>query len=122
MKREQGFTVVEVVVAVLILTIGILALMSSSALVTRMIARGGRTAAMATFATQRLEQLRVLGCASQVGGTDTLWRGSTPIDVNTWRFVAAGANHWRIVMTETYVTQANAWRTDSSETEVSCLR
>ncbi|HEX2681591.1 MAG TPA: prepilin-type N-terminal cleavage/methylation domain-containing protein [Candidatus Dormibacteraeota bacterium] len=122
MQREQGFTVIEVVVAVLILTIGILALVSSSALVTRMIARGGRTAAMASFASQRLEQLRVTACASQAAGTDTLWRGSTPIDINTWRFVAAGANHWRIIMNESYVTAANTWRADSSETEISCLR
>ena len=121
MKREQGYTIVEVVVAIIILTIGILALASGSALVTRMISRGGRTAAMAAFAAQRLEQLRVTACTSQSTGADTLWRGSTPIDVNSWRFVQAGPNHWRIVMSESYITAPNVWRADSAETEVSCL-
>ena len=33
MKREQGFTIVEVIIAVLVLTIGILGLVTSAALV-----------------------------------------------------------------------------------------
>jgi len=40
MKREQGFTIVEVIVAILVLTVGLLALVTSAALVTRMIGRG----------------------------------------------------------------------------------
>jgi len=39
-QGSQGFTIVEVIIAIVVLTIGLLALMSSSALVTRMIARG----------------------------------------------------------------------------------
>lgn len=122
MNSARGFTIIEVVVAIVILTVGILALAAGSALVTRMIARGGRTAAMAQYAGQRLEQLRVTACTSQAAGADTLYRGSTAVDINSWRFVQPGPNHWQIVMTETYITAANTWRTDSSETEVSCLR
>lgn len=120
-QGTQGFTIVEVIIAIVVLTIGLLALMTSSALVTRMIARGERTAAMAAFASQRLERLRTTACASQAAGSDTLYRGSTAVDINSWRFVQPGANHWRIIMTATYLTQFNAWRTDSTETEVSCL-
>lgn len=119
-QGTQGFTIVEVIVAIVVLTIGLLALMTSSALVTRMIARGERTAAMAAFASQRLERLRTTACTSQPAGSDTLYRGSNPVAINSWRFVSPGANHWQIVLTENYLVY-NAWRRDSTETEVSCL-
>ena len=109
-------------VAVLVLTVGLLGLVANSAMVTRMVSGGQRTAAMATHASQRLEQLRVTACGAQTAGSDTLYRGSRPIGINTWRFVQPGANHWRIVMRATYLTQTGRWRTDSMETQVSCLR
>lgn len=58
MTNRQGFTVVEVLVAIMVLGVGILALVGSSMLVTRMIGEGKR----ATFATQiaqrRIELVR----------------------------------------------------------------
>jgi Tfp pilus assembly protein PilV len=122
MRGEQGFTVVEVVVAVLILTVGVLALAGGAALATRMIGRGQRAGAVTMFAAQRLEQLRATACTSQAAGSDTLWRGATAVDIHSWRFVQPGPNHWRIVLTANWLTQGNAWHTDSVETEVSCLR
>src|SRR5438128_1090206 len=50
MKREQGFTIVEVIIAIMVLTVGLLVLVNSSALVTRMIAQGQRSAVAATDA------------------------------------------------------------------------
>src|SRR5436309_15750077 len=88
MKREQGFTIVEVIVAILVLTVGLLALVTSAALVTRMIGRGQRLAVAAQYAQRRLEMLRVSGCKSQAGGCEVLMRGSAPLDSLTWRFVA----------------------------------
>ena len=122
MTRERGFTTVEAMVAVLVLTVGLLGLVGNSALVTRMVAGGQRTAAVATYASQRLEQLRTTACTAQTAGADTLYRGNTPIDINAWRFVQAGPSHWRIVLRATYLTQMGRWRTDSMETAVSCLR
>lgn len=128
MKREQGFTIVEVIIAVLVLTIGLLALVTSSALVTRMIARGQRSAVSSTFAAQRLERLRISGCRAPVGGSEVLYRGGVPVDSLTWRFIAApllqaGAAqvHYRVVVRSKYMTQIKKWRTDSMETELSCL-
>ena len=69
MKREQGFTIVEVIIAVLVLTIGILGLVTSAALVTRMIGRGQRSAVAAQYAQRRLEMLRASGCKSPACGT-----------------------------------------------------
>ena len=121
MKREGGFTLVEIIIAIIVLTVGLLALVTSSALVTRMIARGQRSAVSATFAAQRLEQLRVTGCASRTSGTDLLLRSGVPIDSASWRWVDAGNSHYRLILRHTYRTQQNAWRQDSLETEISCL-
>ena len=122
MTRERGFTTVEAMVAVLVLTVGLLGLVTNSAMVTRMVAGGRQTGAVAALAQQRLEQLRATGCAVQAAGADTLYHGGRPIDINTWRFVQPGPNRWRVVLRTTYLTQVGRWRTDSVETEVSCLR
>ena len=121
MKREQGFTIVEVIVAIMVLTVGLLALVTSAALVTRMIGRGQRSAVSAQYAQRRLEMLRVSGCKSQAGGSEVLMRGAVPLDSLTWSFVATSANHWQIVVRSNYQTALGKWRTDSTETEISCL-
>jgi prepilin-type N-terminal cleavage/methylation domain-containing protein len=121
MKREQGFTIVEVIVAIIVLTVGLLALVSSAALVTRMIGRGQRSAVAAQYAQRRLEMLRTTGCRSQVGGNEVLMRGGVPLDSLTWRFAATSANHWQIVVRSKYQTALGKWRTDSMETQISCL-
>jgi prepilin-type N-terminal cleavage/methylation domain-containing protein len=55
---ERGFTIVEVVVAVLVLSIGVTALVGTSALATRQIGRGRVVTIANQVATQRLEFLR----------------------------------------------------------------
>ena len=121
MKRERGFTLVEVIVAILVLTVGLLALVTSSALVTRMIARGQRSAVSSNYGAQQLEQLRVTGCAARVAGSDVMWRGDVPVDSISWRWVDAGNKQYRIVLRSTYITQPGQWRTDSTETQISCV-
>ncbi len=74
MKREQGFTIVEVLVAVLILSVGLLALASTAALVTRMIGQGDRYTEAATLASRRLEILRSQTCPNMANGSQTVGR------------------------------------------------
>src|SRR5438034_11390608 len=121
MKREEGFTIVEGSAASVVLTIGLLALVTSAALVTRMIGRGQRSAVAAQYAQRRLEMLRVTGCKSQAGGSEVMMRGSTPVDSLTWRFANTGPKHWQVVVRRTYPTALGKWRTDSTETQISCL-
>ena len=122
MKNERGFTIVEVIIAIIVLTVGLLGLVTTSALVTRMIARGQRSASGATFASKRLEQLRVTGCKSQAAGKDTLYtQNHQPVATNSWVFTNATNSHWTIVDTLKYQTSKGAWRTDILETQVSCL-
>jgi prepilin-type N-terminal cleavage/methylation domain-containing protein len=122
MKTERGFTIVEVIIAIIVFTVGLLGLVTTSALVTRMIGRGQRSANAATFASKRLELLRVTGCRSQAAGKDTLYtQTGTAVAINSWGFTNATNSHWAIVDTVKYQTSQGAWRTDIMETQVSCL-
>jgi len=126
MKREQGFTLVEVIIAILVLTVGLLGLVSSAALVTRMIGRGQRSAEAAQYGQRRLEMLRTSGCRSQAAGSEVLRRGSAPLDSISWTFTRwsipnSTSDHWQIVVRSKYQTALGKWRRDSTETEISCL-
>jgi prepilin-type N-terminal cleavage/methylation domain-containing protein len=57
-QRERGFTIIEVMLAVVLLTIGVMALVGSSALVTRMIGKGKESTLAVQVATARFEKLR----------------------------------------------------------------
>ena len=76
-KSERGFTIIEVLVAVVILGFGIVALVGSSGVVTRMIGQGKRTTNAANYAQVRLETMRqtALGatpvCTGLAGSTTT---------------------------------------------------
>lgn len=75
MQHRAGFTLVEVMVAIVLLGVGILALVSTFAQVTRMIGRGRMTAQAAEVALARLEVLRQqaladsVPCGGLAGGT-----------------------------------------------------
>src|SRR5256885_11261005 len=61
-KNRQGFTIIEIIIAIIVLTVGVLGLVTTAALVTRMIARGQRSATASAFAARRLERMRVAAC------------------------------------------------------------
>ncbi|HVH66949.1 MAG TPA: prepilin-type N-terminal cleavage/methylation domain-containing protein [Gemmatimonadales bacterium] len=121
-KQRGGFTLVEVVVAILVLAIGLLGLAGAAVLVSRMIAKGQRSAAQAAFAGRRLEMLRTTGCSAQDPGTDVLFHGSTPIDSIRWRFVDGGNGAWQLVVRSKYRADGSRWRSDSIQTAISCNR
>ncbi len=121
MNNRRGFTIVEVLISIIVLTVGLLGLVTTAALVTRMIARGQRSAVAAMFAAQRLERLRTRGCVNQAGGSDTLYRGSAWVAINSWTFTAAPQSTWRLQLVTTYKTIKNQTRSDTAETAVTCL-
>ena len=120
-KQEQGFTLVEVIIAVLVLTIGLLGLVGSAALVTRMIGRGHRSGVEVAFSQRRIEMLRSTACTNQATGTDVLMRGGVPVDSLSWQFVNRGNSTWQVIMTSKYQTDRGKWRSEISETEISCI-
>ena len=84
--HRRGFTLLEVLVALVLLSIGILGVAMSAALVSRMVGDGSRLTLAATIAITRLEQLRAIPCASATSGT-TITRGIE----ERWSVAAMGA-------------------------------
>jgi type II secretion system protein I len=89
-RNAQGFTIIEVLVAVMVLTVGVTALVGSAGIVTRMIGQGKRTTQATQRAERRLEILRQTAlsatpqCTGLTGGTATAagitetWTVTTP--------------------------------------------
>ena len=69
MKTRAGFTLIELMVAVMVFTVGVLAMMGSSALVMTMIGGSQRRTVATTVAEARLERLRAQSCAAHTNGS-----------------------------------------------------
>lgn len=121
-KGKRGFTIVEVIIAIIVLTVGVLGLVTTAALVTRMIGRGQRSATASAFASRRLERQRIAACipAQRVNGADTLYRGSQWVAFNIWSYTDGGNQNYRLKIVTTYRTIKNRVRTDSTETTIPC--
>lgn len=123
---ERGFTIVEVIIAIVVLTVGLLGLVTTAALVTRMIGQGQRSAVAATFASQRLERLRLTACdpVQRVDGSETLNRGGVAVATNAWRFtdvsVPGVSLAWKVMLSVTYTTVKDRKRTEYMETIILC--
>ena len=120
--NQRGFTIIEIIIAIIVLTVGLLGLVTTGALVTRMIARGQRSASAAAFASRRLERERPRACidAQRTPGSDTLYRGATWVAINRWAFTDAGNKNYRLKIVTTYKTIKNRVRSDPTETTIPC--
>lgn len=87
MRRRSGFTLIELVLALVLVAFGLLALVATSALVTREVGSAGTRVAAALAARNRAEWLVVTPCASLVGGAVTHPRG-----VREWWTVERNGN------------------------------
>jgi prepilin-type N-terminal cleavage/methylation domain-containing protein len=68
-RPRSGFTVMELLVAIVILSIGLLGLAATSGSVMRMIGGGGHQTVAANVALARFDQLRRLSCGRITGGS-----------------------------------------------------
>lgn len=121
-SSRSGFTIVEVLVAMMVMTIAVLALASSSGLVAKMIARGHNAEMASAFAMRRLEVLRMTGCTLRANGADTLFRGgSNWAAVNNWVWTDGGAKTFRVKITTSYRSSGGLTGTNISESSISCV-
>lgn len=68
MKERRGFTLIEVVVAIVLLAVGALALAGSAAITLRQMSDSSRSAAVASAARTRAETAFSESCAALSGG------------------------------------------------------
>jgi len=91
-RARSGFTIIEVLVAVTILAVGVVAMAGSSATVTRMIGRGKIDTRAAQLATRQVEALRLIAYATTPHCTNLANGGPATTDRVTvsWTVLANG--------------------------------
>jgi type IV pilus modification protein PilV len=115
MKKQDGMTLVEVLVAVLILSVGLLGLVSVAAGVTLLIGQGQRYTTASALANQRIEMLRSQDCGNLADGSSV--EGKYLV---SWTNTNLG-NGSRMLVTVTSPRPSKV-RVDSFPTTISCVQ
>jgi prepilin-type N-terminal cleavage/methylation domain-containing protein len=123
MKRcGLGFTLIEVLLALVVLGFGILALTGSSAIVTRMIGRGKVETQAALAASRRIEMLRAIAGSTSPRCTSPEFASGGPVLENgfaqSWT-VSTNSKLRRVRVTVTYLT-VRGRRSAVLETGIAC--
>ncbi len=84
MERPSGFTVLEVLVALLVWAIGLLGLGVETAALTRQISRARRAELVSATAAARLERLQAAACSGRADGSEVVAQGSVTIAILHW--------------------------------------
>jgi len=105
-RSEQGFTIIEILLAVVVLSIGVMALVGSSAMATRMIGRGNMSSRVTQVANARAELLRAYAAQTSPGCTNPNVASGNAVTngvTEAWVVGAAAADGTRpVTMTFTY--------------------
>ena len=116
---RSGFTLVELMVAMFVLTIGLLGLLGAAANTIRVVGEGDRTVAAAYYAASRIDQLTALGCDNVADGTETV----DGIYNLSWIVAGDTTSSVRPVMlTAQYPGVRGQVRADTFETSIACVR
>lgn len=115
-KDRRGFTVVEVVIAILILTSGLLGVASATVGMSRMLSRAKHSTAVANYGKGVLERLRAGGCSALADSSASFhnrylftWTITTP----------SGTGTKRIQLVASYPGEKST-RVDTLETSILC--
>jgi prepilin-type N-terminal cleavage/methylation domain-containing protein len=122
-RNRSGFTLVEVMIAIVVLGVGVIALAGSSASVTRMIGRGKHETRAAQVASRRIETLRATALSSTPRCTAGAFASGGPTVVEpgvseTWVVPAAGTLRTITVSVTHRTTRGN--HTDVLTTTLEC--
>ncbi len=121
-STRRGFTLIEVLVALIVLGIGILALSGSSSIITRMIGRGKSETHAAVLAANRVEMLRLAAGSTTPRCSAAEFASGGPVIENgltqSWTVTPSGTVR-RVRVTVTYLT-VKGIRSAELETTVAC--
>jgi prepilin-type N-terminal cleavage/methylation domain-containing protein len=90
LPRSSGFSLVEVLVALLVFAVGALGLAAETAALTRQVARSWRAARVSAAAAMRLERLQAGACATRSNGTELVMHGGSALAALHWSWSPAG--------------------------------
>jgi prepilin-type N-terminal cleavage/methylation domain-containing protein len=119
---QSGFTVTEVVIAVVVLSVGILALVGSAALTSRMVGWGRQDTRVGLAAVSRVERLRQVAFSTAPACSAAEWQGGSaggPELSETWE-ILGGAGAARRVMIVLRSRRSGGMGTDTVLTAVLC--
>ena len=88
-RPRHGFTVIEMIIAIMVMSVGILGLAGTARYVAMQMGNGSTQTVAATFATKVADSLSARRCAAIVGGTQTK-RGVTI----TWTVADSTRTKW----------------------------
>ena len=118
-KQEQGFSLIELIVAITLMTMGLFGLLSVNALMTRMLTSSNRASTAAFYSQQRLETLRGMDCDGVSSGSE-LKEGTYQL---VWTVQPTFNDKARSVELRTYYSSTpTSLRADTVETSVLCVR
>lgn len=122
-RRRLGFTLVEVLVAITVLTVGLVALAGATGTVTRMVGRGKIDTRAVQSASRRIEALRLAAYSTTPRCTAAGFTSGGPIAgadgvTTAWVVPAAGASR-TITVTVTYATPRGN-RSEALTTVIDC--
>jgi Tfp pilus assembly protein PilV len=118
-RPRRGFTIIEVLVAITVIMIGVLALVGSGALVVKMLARGNRATRAAFYAQEHVERLRSTPCQLLSSGTQA-YAGNYTV---TWTVQNLVSGTYRpALVVSTYVGGVGSTRADTMEVTILCIR
>jgi prepilin-type N-terminal cleavage/methylation domain-containing protein len=119
---RDGLTLVEVLIAIVVLGIGVAALASTSGTVTRMIGRGKVETRAAQAASSRMESLRLAAHETSPRCTSPSFASGGPVlsgsMTESWQVPTSGKRR-RVRVTVTYLTVRGP-RTAELESAVEC--
>ena len=119
---RAGFSIVEVVVAILILTIGVLGMAGTAAYVTRQVNEGAQQGNAAARVQSITDSLRSLRCSLLVNGSTTASASNYNIN-ESWtisNMIGAGKPSKSLRVAVAWVTRLGATRQQSFTTTVPC--
>jgi prepilin-type N-terminal cleavage/methylation domain-containing protein len=119
-RSRAGFTLVEVLVAVTILSVGVVAMAGASAMVTRMIGRGKIDTRAAQLATEQLEELRRIAYSTTPRCTALANGGPVVTDNVTLSWTVAVNGTGRDVTVSASYTTVRGSHTEQLPTYIEC--
>jgi prepilin-type N-terminal cleavage/methylation domain-containing protein len=112
--NERGFSLAEVMIAMVILTVGVLGIAASSAAITKMSSEGGRQGGAAAVAESRIEALTAVNCTA-IAATGSATTGKF---TETWAVTSSGL--LRTVTVNVTYPSGRATRTSTYVAYISC--